>query len=34
VDAGSSSHNRIVFQTPPAGQNINKDGNITLKFGQ
>ncbi len=34
VDAGSSSHNRVIYQSPAAGQNMNKDGNITLKFGQ
>jgi len=34
VDAGGSSHNRIVYQSPAAGQGVNKDGNITLKFGQ
>ncbi len=34
VDAGASSHNRVVSQSPTAGQGLNKDGNITLKFGQ
>jgi beta-lactam-binding protein with PASTA domain/predicted Ser/Thr protein kinase len=34
VDAGGSAHNRVVYQSPPAGQGVNKDGNITLKFGQ
>ncbi len=34
VDAGNPSRNRVVYQSPAAGQNVNKDGNITLKFGQ
>jgi serine/threonine-protein kinase len=34
VDAGGSQHNRIVFQNPPAGTGCNRDGIITLKFGQ
>jgi serine/threonine-protein kinase len=34
VDAGGDRHNRIVYQSPAAGQGVNKDGNITLKFGQ
>jgi len=34
VDAGGSQHNRVVFQSPSAGQGVNKDGPITLKFGQ
>jgi beta-lactam-binding protein with PASTA domain len=34
VDAGGSQHNRVVYQSPAAGQGLNKDGNITLKFGQ
>ena len=34
VDAGGSQHNRVVYQSPAAGQGMNKDGNITLKFGQ
>jgi beta-lactam-binding protein with PASTA domain len=34
VDAGGSQHNRIVFQSPSAGQGENKDGPVTLKFGQ
>lgn len=34
VDAGGSSHNRVVYQSPSAGQGVNKDGNVTLKFGQ
>jgi beta-lactam-binding protein with PASTA domain/predicted Ser/Thr protein kinase len=34
VDAGGAAHNRVVYQSPPAGQGVNKDGNITLKFGQ
>jgi eukaryotic-like serine/threonine-protein kinase len=34
VDAGGSQHNRVVYQSPSAGQGVNKDGPITLKFGQ
>ena len=34
VDAGGSQHAKIVFQNPPAGSGVNKDGIITLKFGQ
>ena len=34
VDAGGSQHNRVVYQSPPAGAGCNKDGIITLKFGQ
>jgi eukaryotic-like serine/threonine-protein kinase len=34
VDAGGSQHNRVVFQSPSAGQGANRDGSITLKFGQ
>jgi serine/threonine-protein kinase len=34
VDAGGSQHNRVVFQSPSAGQGTNRDGSITLKFGQ
>jgi eukaryotic-like serine/threonine-protein kinase len=34
VDAGGDRHNRVVYQSPAAGQGLNKDGNITLKFGQ
>jgi serine/threonine-protein kinase len=34
VDAGGSQHNRVVSQSPAADQGVNKDGNITLKFGQ
>ena len=34
VDAGGSQHNRVVYQSPSAGQGANKDGSITLKFGQ
>jgi serine/threonine-protein kinase len=34
VDAGGSQHNRVVSQSPSAGQGVNKDGPITLKFGQ
>jgi eukaryotic-like serine/threonine-protein kinase len=34
VDAGGSQHNRVVYQSPSAGQGANRDGSITLKFGQ
>ena len=34
VDAGGSQHNRVVYQCPSPGQGANKDGSITLKFGQ
>ncbi|MDT7723100.1 MAG: eukaryotic-like serine/threonine-protein kinase, partial [Mycobacterium sp.] len=34
VDAGGERHNRVVVQSPAAGQGVNKDGPITLKFGQ
>jgi beta-lactam-binding protein with PASTA domain/serine/threonine protein kinase len=34
VDAGGDRHNRVVYQSPSPGQGVNKDGNITLKFGQ
>jgi serine/threonine-protein kinase len=34
VDAGGSQHNKIVYQNPPAGSGVNRDGIITMKFGQ
>ncbi|CKR50110.1 Ser/Thr protein kinase [Mycobacterium tuberculosis] len=34
VDAGGSQHNRVVYQNPPAGTGVNRDGIITLRFGQ
>ncbi|MGV0635583.1 Stk1 family PASTA domain-containing Ser/Thr kinase [Mycolicibacillus trivialis] len=34
VDAGGDSHNRVVYQSPAAGKGVNRDANITLKFGQ
>jgi len=34
VDAGGSQHNRVVSQSPTAGTGVNRDGVITLKFGQ
>lgn len=34
VDAGSSQSHRVVYQNPPAGSGCNRDGIITLKFGQ
>jgi beta-lactam-binding protein with PASTA domain/predicted Ser/Thr protein kinase len=34
VDAGGSQHNKIVYQNPPAGAGVNRDGIVTLKFGQ
>jgi beta-lactam-binding protein with PASTA domain len=34
VDAGGSQQHRVVYQNPPAGSGVNRDGIITLKFGQ
>ena len=34
VDAGSSQSHRVVYQNPPSGSGCNRDGIITLKFGQ
>src|SRR5271157_69820 len=34
IDAGGSQRNRVVYQNPPAGAGVNRDGIITLKFGQ
>jgi eukaryotic-like serine/threonine-protein kinase len=34
VDAGGSQSHRIVYQNPPPGAGVNRDGIITLKFGQ
>ena len=34
VDIGGAQHNRVVYQSPAAGSGVNKDGVITLKFGQ
>jgi serine/threonine-protein kinase len=34
VDAGGSQSHRVVAQSPPAGTGVNRDGIITLKFGQ
>ncbi|MGB9306415.1 MAG: Stk1 family PASTA domain-containing Ser/Thr kinase [Mycobacterium sp.] len=34
VDAGGSQHARVVSQSPAAGTGVNRDGIITLKFGQ
>ncbi len=34
VDAGGAQHNRVVYQNPPAGTGVSRDGIITLKFGQ
>jgi serine/threonine-protein kinase len=34
VDAGSSQSHRVVYQNPPVGSGVNRDGIITLKFGQ
>jgi len=34
VDAGGSQHNKVVYQNPPVGAGVNRDGIITLKFGQ
>lgn len=34
VDAGGNLHNKVVSQSPSAGTGVNRDGVITLKFGQ
>ena len=34
VDAGGPQSHRVVYQNPPAGSGCNRDGVITLKFGQ
>jgi serine/threonine-protein kinase len=34
IDAGGSAHNRVIYQSPAPGQGVNRDGNITLVFGQ
>lgn len=34
VDAGGAQSHRVVYQNPPAGTGVNRDGTITLKFGQ
>ncbi len=34
IDAGGSQSHRVVYQNPPAGGGCNRDGIITLKFGQ
>lgn len=34
VDAGGNNHNKVVYQSPSAGQGVNRDANITLTFGQ
>ncbi|HTX97935.1 MAG TPA: Stk1 family PASTA domain-containing Ser/Thr kinase [Mycobacterium sp.] len=34
VDAGGSQSHRVVYQNPPPGAGCNRDGIITLKFGQ
>ncbi|SPM29792.1 Stk1 family PASTA domain-containing Ser/Thr kinase [Mycobacterium terramassiliense] len=34
VDAGGAQSHRVVYQNPPAGAGCNRDGIITLKFGQ
>ena len=34
VDAGGSQAQQVVYQNPPAGAGVNRDGIITLKFGQ
>jgi beta-lactam-binding protein with PASTA domain/predicted Ser/Thr protein kinase len=34
VDAGSAQSHRVVYQNPPVGSGVNRDGIITLKFGQ
>ncbi len=34
VDAGGSQSHKVVYQNPPAGTGVNRDGIVTLKFGQ
>ena len=34
IDAGGSQSHRVVYQNPAAGTGCNRDGIITLKFGQ
>jgi beta-lactam-binding protein with PASTA domain len=34
VDAGGSLHAKVVRQSPAPGTGVNKDGIITLSFGQ
>ena len=34
VPAGDAQRNRVIDQDPRAGTGVNRDGNITLKFGQ
>lgn len=34
VDAGGAQSHRVVYQSPSAGAGCNRDGIITLKFGQ
>jgi eukaryotic-like serine/threonine-protein kinase len=34
VDAGGAQSHRVVYQNPPAYSGVNRDGIITLKFGQ
>lgn len=34
VDAGGAQSHRVVYQSPPAGTGVKRDGVITLKFGQ
>ncbi|HZA11794.1 Stk1 family PASTA domain-containing Ser/Thr kinase [Mycobacterium sp.] len=33
VPGGDAQRNRVVYQSPAAGTGVNRDGNITLKFG-
>ncbi|GBG40965.1 Stk1 family PASTA domain-containing Ser/Thr kinase [Mycobacterium montefiorense] len=34
IDAGGSQAHKVVYQNPPAGTGVNRDGIITLRFGQ
>ncbi|HEU4362496.1 MAG TPA: Stk1 family PASTA domain-containing Ser/Thr kinase [Mycobacterium sp.] len=34
VDGGGAGHNRVLYQTPSAGQGVTSDSTITLRFGQ
>jgi len=33
VPGNEQLRNRVVYQSPPAGNGVNRDGNVTLKFG-
>lgn len=33
IPAGDQNHNKVVQQTPPASNRVNRDGTITLNYG-